>query len=237
MEDNDLVNYIDGSFLIAKKNNVYMVALPDITENHLKTQNNFTSPIFTLIKKLFLHAYHGNEGLLSLHIDGSSFNKGEIIIAKLLPVENLGLSNFTIKAIHSYLDTITTDCAQDFPETYYHCKLAFQLPGEYLLSGEANLPDGLKITSNEASIIVQGMNIELKELIQEKNILMQVAYNSGGIYVPIESLDSMFSNIEITPVQLMKNYQISGLSTQEYWWLLIVLLSLEWFLRKKYGLL
>jgi hypothetical protein len=66
---------------------------------------------------------------------------------------------------------------------------------------------------------------------------MQVAHNSGGIYVPIESLDSMFSNIEITPVQLLKNYQISGLSTQDYWWLLIVLLSIEWFLRKKLGLL
>ena len=103
--------------------------------------------------------------------------------------------------------------------------------------GEADLPDGQKIISKEASIIVQAVNIELIELIQEQNILMQVAHNSGGIYVPIESLDSMFSNIEITPVQLLKNYQISGLSTQDYWWLLIVLLSIEWFLRKKLGLL
>jgi hypothetical protein len=103
--------------------------------------------------------------------------------------------------------------------------------------GEADLPDGQKIISKEASIIVQAVNIELIELIQEQNILMQVAHNSGGIYVPIESLDSMFSNIEITPVTLLKNYQISGLSTQDYWWLLIVLLSVEWFLRKKLGLL
>jgi hypothetical protein len=103
--------------------------------------------------------------------------------------------------------------------------------------GEADLPDGQKIISKEASIIVQAVNIELIELIQEQNILMQVAHNSGGIYVPIESLDSMFSNIEITPVTLLKNYQISGLSTQDYWWLLIVLLSIEWFLRKKLGLL
>ena len=103
--------------------------------------------------------------------------------------------------------------------------------------GEADLPDGQKIISKEASIIVQAVNIELIELIQEQNILMQVAHNSGGIYVPIESLDSMFSNIEITPIQLLKNYQISGLSTQDYWWLLIVLLSIEWFLRKKLGLL
>jgi hypothetical protein len=47
----------------------------------------------------------------------------------------------------------------------------------------------------------------------------------------------MFSNIEITPIQYLRNYQISGLSTQNYWWVLIVLLSSEWFLRKKLGLL
>lgn len=237
MEDNDLINYIDGTVMIAKKNNIFMVALPEITGNHLKTQNNFISPISNLLKIYFLHAFHGNEGLLSIHVDGTSINKGEIINAKLLPVENLGLSNFTIKAIHSNLDTVITDCVQDFPEKYYNCKLAFQLPGEYLLMGEADLPNEQKIISQEASIIVQSINIELTELIQEQKLLMQVAHNTGGIYMPIDSLDSMFSNIEITPVQLLKNYQISGLSTQDYWWALIVLLSIEWFLRKKIGLL
>ena len=110
-------------------------------------------------------------------------------------------------------------------------------PGEFTLRGEAELPDGKKINSTNESIIVQDVNIELKELIQEQNILMQVAHTSGGIYIPIESLDSMFSNIEITPIQNLRNYQISGLSTQNYWWLLIVLLSTEWFIRKKLGLL
>jgi len=50
-------------------------------------------------------------------------------------------------------------------------------------------------------------------------------------------LDSMFSHIEITPMQLIKNHQISGLSSQNYWWILIVLLAAEWFVRKKLGLL
>ena len=237
MDNNDWINFTDGSFMIANKNDVYMVAIPDITGNHLKTKNNLSSPIFSLLNKLFLHAYYGNEGLLAMHIDGSSFNKGEIINAKLLPVENLGLSNFKVKVIHSNLDTVITDCIQSFPEKYYNCNLTLHSPGEFTLRGEAELPDGKKINSTNESIIVQDVNIELKELIQEQNILMQVAHTSGGIYIPIESLDSMFSNIEITPIQNLRNYQISGLSTQNYWWLLIVLLSTEWFIRKKLGLL
>ena len=91
--------------------------------------------------------------------------------------------------------------------------------------------------SNEASLVVQDVNIELRELIQDQNALMRVAHNSGGLYVPIESLDSMFSQIDITPMQLIKNHQISGLSSQNYWVILIILLASEWFIRIKLGLL
>ena len=237
IDNNNWINFTDGSFMVANKNDVYMVAIPDITGNHLKTKNNLSSPIFNLLNKLFLHAYFGNEGLLAMHIDGSSFKKGEIFSAKLVPVENLGLSNFKVKVIDSNLDTVTTDCIKSFPEKYYNCNLTLHSPGEFTLRGEAKLPDGKKINSTNKSIIVQDINIELEELIQEQNILMQVAHTSGGIYIPIESLDSMFSNIEITPIHNLRNYQISGLSTQNYWWLVIILLSAEWFIRKKLGLL
>jgi len=237
MDNNNWINFTDGSFMIANKNDVYMVAIPDIRGSHLKTKNHLSSPIYSLLNRVFLHAYYGNEGMLAVHIDGTSFNKGEIINAKLLPVENLGLSNFNIKAVHSNLDTVVAVCIKSFPEKYYNCNLTLHLPGEFTLRGEAELPDGKKINSTNKTIIVQDVNIELKELIQEQNILMQVAHSSGGLYIPIESLDTMFSNIEITPIQKLKYYQISGLSTQNYWWILIFLLSIEWFIRKKLGLL
>ena len=111
------------------------------------------------------------------------------------------------------------------------------MSGEYTIRGEAVFPNGEKIVSNDISVVVQDVDIELRELIQDQNALKRVAYNSGGLYVPIESLDSMFSHIEITPLELIKSHQISGLSLQNYWWILIVLLAAEWFMRKKLGLL
>ena len=231
------VNYSDGSFMIADKNNVFMVTIPDIAGNHLKTSVNFRSPIYNLIRRVLLHAFYGNEGFLSLHINGTSYNKGEVVEVQLLPIEKLGLSNFTITAIHSNLDTIKTNCRQEIFKDSYICTLSNLSAGEYTLNGAAELPDGKFVFSNEFSIVVQDINIELRELIQNQNTLMRVAHNSGGVYMPIESLDSMFSHIDITPVQFMKNHQISGLSTQNYWWMLIILLSIEWFVRKKLGLL
>ena len=58
--------------------------------------------------------------------------------------------------------------------------------------------------------------IELKDLIRDQNALMQVASKTGGYYMDIDSLDSMLSSIEITPVQLKKNYHLSALSSQYY---------------------
>ena len=81
------------------------------------------------------------------------------------------------------------------------------------------------------------MNIEKKELLQERQSLMEISYKTGGIYASIDSLDTMLADIDITPVQSTKKYQISGLSSQYYWWILILLLSIEWYYRKKLGLL
>jgi len=39
------------------------------------------------------------------------------------------------------------------------------------------------------------------------------------------------------PKSQLKEYKFSALSTQRYWWVLILLLSIEWFLRKREGLL
>ena len=109
--------------------------------------------------------------------------------------------------------------------------------GEYLFMAKAILPNGEQVVSNLTQVVVQNVNIEYKDLTQDQNMLQRISYNSGGHYMGIDSLDTMLTNIEITPIQLIKYYQVSGLSTHYYWWLIIVFLSAEWFLRKKLGLL
>ena len=117
------------------------------------------------------------------------------------------------------------------------CSIAMLIPGEYTFIAEALLPSGKKIYSNTKSAIVQNIQVEMKELIQERNALMEISYKTGGTYAPIDSLDAMLAHIDITPVQSVQNHKISGLSSQNYWWILILLLSIEWYFRKKVGLL
>ena len=176
-------------------------------------------------------------GFLKLQINEISYNKGETVNARLIPIKDLGLSNFSLKTIKTNVDTIITECRKELVSEYYSCTQLLEAPGEYTIFGEATLANGEKVVSNKEFLIVQDINIELKDLTQDKFTLIRVAHNSGGSYMPIDSLDRIFSHIEITPIKLINNYQISGLSTQYYWWLLIVLLAAEWFIRKKLGLL
>ena len=47
----------------------------------------------------------------------------------------------------------------------------------------------------------------------------------------------ILNSIKINPLTLIKNDNISGIKTYKFWWVLILLLSVEWYVRKKVGLL
>ena len=117
------------------------------------------------------------------------------------------------------------------------CSTTLLTSGEYTFYAQASLPNGEKIYSNIKGVIVQDLKVEMQDLVQERQSLMEISYKTGGIYASIESLDTMLANIDITPIQRVKYHQISGLSSQNYWWILMLFLSIEWYFRKKLGLL
>ena len=97
--------------------------------------------------------------------------------------------------------------------------------------------DDKEIYTEDRSVFVRDMNVEMKELIQEQQSLIELSYKTKGIYQPIDSLDVMLENIDITPIPSVVKHQISGIKIQNYWWILILLLSFEWYLRKKVRIL
>jgi len=231
------ISYTDGSFMVATYDNLFMIAAPDIATNHLKTKQNYTSSMQDLMMNILIHAYYWNDGFLTLHINKKSFNIGENAYATISIVNNLELKNILLTSIYDDSDTARVECKKELFSQDYKCRQLLDKSGEYSFIAESRLPNGEKVVSNLTHVVVQSVNLELKDLIQDQNMLKIISHNSGGKYMGIDSLDTMLANMEITPIQLIKKYQISGLSTQYYWWLIIVLLSTEWFIRKKLGLL
>ena len=68
-------------------------------------------------------------------------------------------------------------------------------------------------------------------------MIENLAWENGGTYADPNHLDVVLSAMNSRPKSQLKEYKFSALSTQRYWWILIILLSIEWFLRKREGLL
>jgi len=77
----------------------------------------------------------------------------------------------------------------------------------------------------------------MEKLIQDNNALIKISHDTGGIYSNLDSMDLILKHIDISPVQLIKKHKLSAISAHNYWWILLVYLSIEWFFRKKDGLL
>jgi hypothetical protein len=82
-----------------------------------------------------------------------------------------------------------------------------------------------------------GNLIEEDNLFENKNDLQRLAWKNEGTYSDPNHLEVVLSALKSHPKSQLKEYKFSALSTQRYWWVLILLLSIEWFLRKREGLL
>ncbi len=230
------LSYIDESLLIGNKNNFYLVSMPELVESHFKININTESIISQILKKVILHAFHGSEDLIGLEINRKYFNKGEKVLISLMPIKGIDLMNFDVKAFHEK-DTIILECIEKVREKGLRCSTTLKKSGLYTFTAQASLHNGKQVYSSSKSAIVQDVKIEMKELIQKRKSLMEVSHKTGGTYRSIDSLDNILTHIDITPIQLLKKHQISALSLHNYWWALILLFSIEWYFRKKLGLL
>jgi len=232
-----LLSYKDGSVMLDNINMFYLLSIPDLAKNHFQLLSNEGSTITALLYKIFLYGLYGNDGMLTLMTDGNVYNKGESINISLQINEGIELKDFMVFSIMKE-DTSKLQCKSEvWKEGSIDCSYMLTHSGEYTFYGKALHLDEKEVYTETKSIFVRETKVEMKELIQKKQLLMDVSYKTGGIYQPIDSLDAMLESIDITPNSEIVKHQISGIEVQNYWWILIVLLSFEWYLRKKIGML
>ena len=67
--------------------------------------------------------------------------------------------------------------------------------------------------------------------------LLSMSSSTDGAYCPVDSLHSIYKAIDTNLKQVDKIHKISAINSQNYWWIIIILLCVEWYMRKKRGLL
>ena len=111
------------------------------------------------------------------------------------------------------------------------------VPGIYTAIASLDIKDAERIDSKPFYFRIMKNSIEGENLFENKNNLEKLAWENGGTYTDPKNIEIILSMLNSGPKSQLKEFKLSALSTQRYWWLLIILLSIEWFLRKREGLL
>lgn len=110
--------------------------------------------------------------------------------------------------------------------------------GDYTYAAKA-IADGRVLGEDKGKFSVGKMNIEFLDTKMNKQLLEQIAYKTRGTYASIENADSALSWIA---KRKFSTQEVTTAKEIEIWnWeyvagLLIILFSLEWFIRKRSGM-
>ena len=112
--------------------------------------------------------------------------------------------------------------------------------GEYKFTATV-VANGAAIGSDQGTFSVGGLNAEFLETRMNKSLLQQIAAQTGGRYYDGDNVSSLAQ--DVTTMPHFKSRDISTSATIEIWnsrWMLVLVVfifSLEWFLRKRNGML
>jgi hypothetical protein len=110
--------------------------------------------------------------------------------------------------------------------------------GDYTYAAKA-IADGRVLGEDKGKFSVGKMNIEFLDTKMNKQLLEQIAYKTGGTYASIENADSVLSSIakrKFSAQEVTSTKEIEVWNWEYIAGLLIILLSLEWFIRKRSGM-
>ena len=109
--------------------------------------------------------------------------------------------------------------------------------GVYRYKGVVNKGD--KTYTDKGEFVVNSVSVENRKLQADFNLMYRMATESGGAMVypaVMDSLPEMLKNNQSFKTKIVYNYRTRGLN--DIWYILFLilfLLSLEWFLRKYFG--
>lgn len=145
------------------------------------------------------------------------------------PDVNIRISNDSLKEFNYTFDR-TGD--------HYRLNIGNQPPGDYTFEAKTQL--GSQLFTENGSFSIVRNEIELQNNQADFGLLVQLAHQSGGQFASFENvgtlLDAIANNKQITVQQHRQTLITEWINVKWLFFILILLLSVEWFFRKYWGI-
>jgi hypothetical protein len=138
---------------------------------------------------------------------------------------------------------VTAPNKKTFPFTFSKTEKAYQLNTGYFPAGDysykANVKVGDKVYSSSGKFTITRMQAELSETVADHNLMFALANENGGQMVypqQLGSIEKMLEAREDIKTISYTHFELRDLvDIKTVFFILLALLSLEWFLRKRAG--
>ena len=171
--------------------------------------------------------------------DKNSYQHGELISLTGVSSDlsdNIKINDAVVELYHNNQYISSKPLLYDLNDKSYKSKFWAPKPG--LIDYKIKVNKGIdSYQVNSGSFKVQESHIELNKIFLNKNKLIILSQKSGGIFKNWEDRDEMVS--EIKDIKIMEYYVSFFTFRNNYFYvsLIFILLSLEWYHRKKIGLI
>ena len=145
------------------------------------------------------------------------------------PDVNIRIYNDSLKEFNYLFDRI---------DDYYRINIGSQPPGDYHFEATTQL--GNQLLSEKGSYSIVKSEIELMDNQADFRLLYQLAQQTGGQFSKIENygtlLDKIKNNKQITVQQYEQTRLTEWINVKVLFIILLILLTIEWFFRKYWGI-
>ncbi len=215
--------------------------MPELARTHLKIQPSPQALLLeNLIHNLLLSDFVNDGGLVRLSTDRTNYYPGDVIqvtaeVNRAVQSRPTHMRLLVLDESGQQIDSVAMEPVIGTRQFATH--LPADGTGQWKLKSEIHWDSGETEQSEIKTVTMQTVHLEEKILTPDFDGLAQISQMTGGMYRHIEQLDSLLDNIKLTAVQNPFDNRFSGLDVLPYLWILILLLTIEWIIRKRAGLL
>jgi hypothetical protein len=120
--------------------------------------------------------------------------------------------------------------------TRFRASLSPLPPGRYLVRGEAELP-ARSIHSRPVEIEISNVSVEFRDVRQDNLALAGIAMRSGGLYVSAADVSALSARIPLESRKVATVTEMSVRTSVIVFLIILLLLSTEWIIRKRIGMI
>ena len=241
---NILVAYSDGSAAMVRNERTIPVVgifLPELAKTQLKIQTtDYAHILSNALEQLLLREFLDEGQVVQLTTEKGEYDLGDPVLVSARIHD--AVTN-TPRAVRLTMTNAETGSEEILAMSWdpvsgdYRTDVLPPGTGSWHLTPEVTWNSGTTEMGADYPLVVQQVRIEVRNLTPDLQGMSLTAQRSKGSIQSLNDLPDYLASIRLSPVKKAYDHHFAALDLQPWWWILILLLAVEWFIRKRVGLL